>query len=100
MYGLSEKEFQFLKEKLIQPLKDYHCRVYLFGSRATAKQKKFSDIDILYSVDQNHPLPSYFISNLLIELEDSNFPYKVDLVDDKKLAKSYQPQIENEKIEL
>ncbi len=98
--GLSETEFQFLNEKLLLPLKRKGAQVFLFGSRATGKYQKFSDIDLIYVDNENQPLPEYFIYSLLSEIEDSDFPYKIDLVKDQELAKSYRVNVEKQKISI
>ena len=98
--GLSETEFQFLNEKLLLPLKKHGAQVFLFGSRATGKHQKFSDIDLLYVDNERQPLTGPFIYTLLSEIEDSNFPYKIDLVKDLELAVSYRANVDNQKIAL
>ena len=98
--GLTEGEFQFLNEKLIQPLKKHGAQVFLFGSRANGKFQKFSDIDLLYVESDQQSLPGYFIYSLLAEIEESNFPYKIDLVNEQELATSYRANVELQKIAL
>jgi predicted nucleotidyltransferase len=99
-YGLSELELEFLEKQLIEPLKSYRAKVFLFGSRANGKYKKFSDIDLLYSPHKSHEIPSDVIYSLLAFMENSSFPYKIDLVKESDLAKSYQDSVNKEKIEL
>ena len=99
-HGLTDAEFFFLQSKLIQPLKEKKAKIFLFGSRATGHYQKFSDIDILYIPDADTPLYKHFIFSLLSEIEESNFPYKIDLVNIHELALSYKEKIEQEKIEL
>ncbi len=98
MYGLSDQDFFELQNKLIDPLKKSGADVYLFGSRATGSYKKFSDIDIFYV--QTEKLKSSVVSKILIEFEDSIFPYKIDLVNYDQLAKSFIQKIDAEKIKL
>ncbi|WP_374078240.1 nucleotidyltransferase family protein [Bdellovibrio bacteriovorus] len=98
-YGLSDSEYSFLVEHLITPLKERGAQVFLFGSRATGKYKKFSDIDILYK-NPTVAIPNSEIYRLLIHLEESTFPYKIDLVCDNELAASYRDSVEISKIEL
>ena len=98
-YGLTESEFLFLQEKIIEPLKRQGAQVFLFGSRATGKYKKFSDIDILYN-DSSRTIPNSEIYRIISEVEDSAFPYKIDLVPEKDLAQSYRENVERDKIEL
>jgi len=100
IHGLTEAEQLYLTEKLIRPLKEKNARVYIFGSRATNTQKKFSDIDILFIPNPKHPIPGHVLHQLLSEIEDSNFPYRIDLVNYLELAKSYKDRIEKEKIEI
>lgn len=99
-YGLSEGEFKFLEETLIIPVKEYKARVFLFGSRATGQNQKFSDIDLLYFEDSQNPIPPGFIFKLLSTIEESRFPYKVDLVNYNELASGYKSGVDKEKIEL
>ena len=100
--GLTESENAFLEQKLIFPLKSKGYQVFLFGSRANGKYKKFSDIDLLYvepaGVDKI--IPQHEIFKLLSYLEESTFIYKVDLVKKSEIAKSYLDKIEVEKIEI
>lgn len=58
----------------------YDYSFFLFGSRITAKAKKFSDIDLLYFED----IPNEIILKLSEEFEESDLPYLVDLVDYNK----------------
>ena len=99
-YGLLDSELQFLNEKIVQPLKLQKAKVYLFGSRATGKFKKFSDIDLLYVPNKNHPILLTVITQIILNLEESDFPYKVDLVNNLELASSYRTNVDKDKIEL
>lgn len=99
-YGLTEKEFNFLLDTVILPIKKFGAKVYLFGSRANGKFKKFSDIDILYVAEKNNPIPLSTITQINIAIEDSSFPFKIDLVSSNELAQSYAENIAREKIEL
>lgn len=97
-YGLSEVEFQILKDLLIDPLKDQGAQLWIFGSRARGDHQKFSDIDILFSVSKK--LPEIFLFNIKDSLEESNLPYKVDLVNLENLAKSYRDDVLKDRIQL
>ena len=61
-YGLSQEDWQFIKDELIDPLKQKGAKVWLFGSRATGKHSKFSDIDLLYESQDEFSLS--FVSEL------------------------------------
>lgn len=98
-YGLTDSEFSFLSEQLITPLKSQGALVYLFGSRAKGTHTKFSDIDILYR-DPSDAIPNAEIYRLLSHMEESSFPYKIDLVNHAELASSYREDVERTKIQL
>ena len=53
--------------------------VMAFGSRTTGNAKKFSDLDI--AIDSKTKLPADVMTNIKFDLEDSNLPYKVDVID-------------------
>ncbi len=89
-YGLSDDEFAFLERVVVGPLRDAGADVYIFGSRARGDHQKFSDIDLL--IDAPTDL-SALTSSLSEQLEQSNFPFKVDLVSVRDLAPSYQPSV-------
>ncbi|SMP13957.1 hypothetical protein SAMN06265339_1209 [Desulfurobacterium pacificum] len=67
-----------LKRFLIEFFEGEEVGIFLFGSRARGDNSSFSDVDIAF-------LSSKDISDKLTLLrefiEESNFPYKVDLVD-------------------
>ena len=44
--------------------------------------------------------PLSLISQIAIKIEESEFPYKVDLVSDSELADSYRTSVNADKIEL
>lgn len=98
-FGLSLREFESLKRLVIDPLKSAGARVFIFGSRATGKQHKYSDIDILIEAPR-----SVELQNTLMQvkeaIEESNFPIKVDLVHALDLAKSYYTGVMSDRIEI
>lgn len=99
-YGLTETELKFILDQVVKPLKAMGSKVYLFGSRANGKYKKFSDVDLLYVSKLNQPVPLSLISQVTIKIEESEFPYKVDLVSNAELAESYRTSVDADKIEL
>lgn len=98
-HGLSDSEWSFLLEELILPLKRHGAQVFLFGSRADGRYKKFSDVDLLYK-PLIGPIPAAEVYRLLSKMEESEFPYKIDLVSDGELAQSYRDSVERSKVEL
>ncbi len=98
--GLSQTDRELLFQLLIDPLKKQGAKVWIFGSRARGDYKKFSDIDILYDLQKNKKLPQGWMSPIIEAIENSNLPYKVDIVNRQEVAESYRDQVEAEKLEL
>ncbi len=75
--------------KTINDLKDFikdyfrneKVKVFLFGSRATGKQSIHSDVDLAVVAEEDISRKLSLLKELL---EESNLPYKVDVVDLKK----------------
>ena len=67
-----------LKEFLRGYFRSRNVEIYLFGSRARGDNSEFSDVDLAVIAKEN-------VENDLVVLreiiENSNLPYKVDLVD-------------------
>ena len=54
------------------------AKIYLFGSRARGESTPYSDVDIAIKSDG---LDFKELAKIRFAIEESNFPYKVDLVD-------------------
>lgn len=96
-FGLTDIELAYLHKAVITPLKRLGAKVYIFGSRARGNHRRFSDVDIL--VDSPADLSSA-IGPIVEEIEESNFPYKIDLVEDHSIADSYRSSIYRDRITL
>ncbi len=64
----------------------YNYNFYAFGSRITEKIKEFSDLDLFYTEN----IPEKIIINIEDEFEESDLPYKVDIIDYNKCDKNFQ----------
>ena len=73
--------------------------VWLFGSRATGKAKRYSDLDLAIDCNQL-PIPLYTKAHLTQDLEDSSLPYTVDIVDITTIEPSFKNIIDQTKIAL
>jgi uncharacterized protein len=89
-FGLSAEQFQILYQIVVSPLKSHGATVWIFGSRARGDYKPFSDVDIMYEKKDSTQFLNGFISHLREEIEESRFPFKVDLVDANEMAESYK----------
>ncbi len=68
-----------------------HAKAFIFGSRATGTAKKFSDIDI--AIDATTPLSLPLLASLNHEFEESDLPFKVDIVDWQSISNDFQHRI-------
>lgn len=72
--------------------------IWVFGSRAKRTAKKFSDLDL--AINTGKPLPLKTLAILSSEFEDSDLPYKVDVVDLLSVSPSFRALIEETKVFL
>ncbi|MFK8138007.1 MAG: nucleotidyltransferase family protein [Bdellovibrionales bacterium] len=93
-FGLTEEQFVYIFDTVVKPLKDSGAEVYCFGSRASCTHQKFSDLDLM--VESSNDL-SNIIGLIQEQLSNSNFPYKVDLVQFRDFAESYKENYQNNK---
>ena len=86
-----------VRQIVLQGLKRYPVEVYFFGSRATGQAGTISDIDV--AVNPIIPLPLGLLSRIRQELEESNVPYHVDLVDLSRLGGEWLERIRAEGVQ-
>ena len=97
-FGLSEQQYAYLQENLFVPLSRIPTDVWIFGSRATGKQREFSDVDILIS--RKNPVIVKLVRDISETFENGNFPFKVDIVFDEDLADSYRSSVDRDKCQI
>ena len=68
-------------------------RIFIYGSSVT--EKTFNDIDIGIIGDSVNEKTIYSIKD---ELEESNLPYKFDVIDFDKVDKNFKNKVLNNKI--
>ena len=84
-------------EKIVHAIiSQYPYTFYVYGSRATGKAKKFSDLDLCIAEDVHIST----IGNLLEQFDNSNLSIKVDIVCWNKLTPDFQKQISNDLVLL
>ena len=91
--GLTESEYQFVLDTIQKPLVQNGATLWLFGSRARGTHSTFADVDLLIEGELNQSL----LGELREKIEQSNFPFKVDLVLDAELADSYRANVYKDK---
>lgn len=94
-FGLSFAEYELLGKIVVEPLCAKGAVVWCFGSRARGDHQKFSDIDLMVECSEGLAL---LLSELKEKIEDSSFPYKVDLVEKSSFASSYLEGFERDKV--
>jgi len=72
--------------------------VWVFGSRATGRAKKFSDLDLCFKAPQ--PLSLERISAMAEEFAESDLPWKVDIVDWWSISERFRQIIEHDQVLL
>ena len=93
---LSEEQVQLVKSILTNHL-PRNTLIWLFGSRATGTAKKFSDIDLLIDANRK-PMSLELRANLANAFEESDLPYKVDVVDVVTVDAEFAKIINAEKV--
>jgi len=73
-------------------------RVWVFGSRATWTTKDSSDLDL--AIDAGRPLTRDEESALRNAFEDSDLPYKVDVVDMQTVSETFRKIVERDRVKL
>lgn len=80
---------------LVRSILDSHLPdidVWAFGSRATGKAKRYSDLDLALISDQRIAFSA--LAALEAAFEDSNLPFKVDIVEIASVAPAFRAIIE------
>ncbi len=97
-FGLSDDQWNILQKLVIEPLRSVDAEIYIFGSRALGTHHPHSDVDLLFKTKS--ALPAGLISNILESIEESRFPFKLDLVNENELAASYRASVLASRIAL
>jgi len=83
-----------IREVVLKQLKGHRFQLYLFGSQAIKQAGRASDIDV--GILPIVPLPRGLLSEIREELEESNIPYPVDLVDLSRTTPEFLQRIRQE----
>ena len=85
---MSESIIERIKTIVLEYLEDEEVRIGVFGSRVKGSQRKGSDIDI--AVIPKNRWNETKLTLLRERLENSNIPWKVDLVDFSKVDEEFK----------
>ncbi len=70
------------------------CKIYLYGSRARDKNREGSDIDI--ALDTGTQIDRIILGNICSDLEDSDLPVSVDVIDVASVSTDFLNTIKTE----
>jgi len=73
-------------------------KIYVFGSRATGRNKPFSDVDLC--VVSNTAIPDAVMAAIKESFQESRIPFKVDIVDYHQMSDDFRAMIARDWIEL
>ena len=76
---------------VLESLGMHPVRVYLFGSRARGEEGRASDIDI--AVLSSEPLPGWILSEVRERLDESQIPFKVDVIDLSTMDPAFRERV-------
>ena len=83
-----DKYIEMLKVMVLDHFKDDDIKIFMFGSRASEGNTAQSDVDIgLYS---ENGIDKAKKSLLIEKIENSNIPYKVDIVDFSEVSEGFR----------
>jgi predicted nucleotidyltransferase len=71
---------------------------WVFGSRATGRARRFSDLDL--AIDAGRPLTLEEMARLSEAFSDSDLPYRIDLVDWHRIDERWRRTIAARRVPL
>jgi uncharacterized protein len=91
-----KQELELVRKTVLESLRGYRARVYLFGSQATGRARLHSDIDI--AILPLQPIPSLTLFKIREILEESEVVRYVDVVDLSETDEAFRKRVEKEGI--
>lgn len=91
MLKVSEHELEILKKSLLSSLEGVDCEIYCFGSRVNGNPRPDSDLDI--AIKATGSLAPGHLTRIAVALEESLFPYHVDVIDFNQISQDFQGKI-------
>ncbi len=90
----ASKSLEDARRLVVNKLQGLPVRVWLFGSRTRGTASAASDIDL--AILPKGTLPEGILSELREAFEESDIPYKVDVVDLRSVDGAFRRRIESE----
>jgi len=86
-----------LRKIILSSLKGQRFKLFLFGSQSAERAGRASDIDV--AILPINVFPPGLLSKIREELEDSNIPYPVDLIDLSRSNLEFVQRVRREGVE-
>lgn len=98
---IENKHWEIVSAILKKYLANKNIKVYIFGSRSTGKNlKRGSDLDIALEANTGEIIDLQLLDQLDFDFQDSDLPYKVDLIDLNSVSKEFRAAVSNDLIEF
>ena len=94
--GVHGKDLKLLKQILNKFFKKSNVTYFVFGSRTTNQYRENSDLDLLICAKKD--IPGHILLQLKDELEESDLPFRVDLLEANTLPDSILKSIKQQKL--
>lgn len=95
MIDLEKKYINFIKNTISSMIHNY--KLYIFGSRAKNRAKKYSDIDL--AIDSQELTPQ-IKTKLEFTFENSTLPYEVDIINLNDIDNKFKDLIQKDFIKI
>ncbi|KLO22566.1 hypothetical protein X275_05800 [Marinitoga sp. 1197] len=90
-FDIKEEYFNLIIKILKKHIQS--CTIIIFGSRITGKSNEASDLDI--AIDCGKKLDLITLFEIEEDFQDSNLPFRVDLIDWQRTSESFKNIILN-----
>ena len=95
---IDKKYLEIIKKILQKSISNKSYKVFIFGSRVMGKNRKFSDIDL--GILGTKPLSAKEFITIKDKFDESDLPYRVDLVDFSNVSERFKHQALNNIINI
>lgn len=95
--NITAQELKTIK-KILKKHIPSSAEFYIFGSRADNSARANSDLDLL--IKDKIQIPGHIMEYLKEEFEESNIPFKVDVIDSHRISEDFRKKILNKAIKI
>ena len=89
-----EPRWMSIVDDILSRLAPRPCRVWAFGSRVKGRARRFSDLDL--ALDAGRPLTLRETAVLADAFDESDLPWRVDIVDLVTCSDTFRQEIERQ----